>query len=53
MSGWDPQVANATAKDLVRIIDSDPDASQREIMMAHYIQKALDGEDISIIPKKR
>lgn len=46
MSGHDPYIANATARDLVRMIDADPDASERERRMADYLQRAIDGEEI-------
>ena len=46
MSAHDPFIANTSAKDLVRMVDADPEASERERRMADYLQRALDGEEI-------
>jgi len=47
MSQHDPMLANSSAKDLVRSVDTDQNATAREIRMAEYLQRALDGEDIT------
>ena len=43
----DPYVANASARDLVRMVDADPNATPREIKMAEYLQRAIDSGDLN------
>lgn len=41
---YDPYIASASPRELIRIVDRNPDASQLEKRLAEALEAALDGD---------